>query len=365
MDYRFNRGHTFTTQVYHGGRLQADHPDHIDFSVSLNPFPLPKAVIESFHSSDPQNYPDPYAGSLIKSLSENLTIPEEELLVVNGISQGIFLLSLSFIEPGDDVLILDPTYGEYEKNCALFGAHIHKFRTIPEEKFVPDIQRLSTMIETIRPKLVWICNPNNPTGSLISQETVLQIADRCALSGSILIVDDAYLQLTDSSDTYRFSHPSIITIHSLTKDFSIAGLRIGYIRAPKQVIDTLRKIQPEWSMNSVALSAARSALECIDQYRDQWRKTRKETMRLTEEMERIGIRTFPTSCNIILSEMRAPLQGEPITSEQFHRRLFEQRITVRDCSSFGYPDLFRIGTRTQEENDRLIQVLGQESLWER
>jgi histidinol-phosphate/aromatic aminotransferase/cobyric acid decarboxylase-like protein len=150
----------------------------------------------------------------------------------------------------------------------------------------------------------------------------------------------------------------------MTKDFSLAGLRIAYIQADSRIIGLLRRIQPEWSINAPALAAAEAALDSIDQYIIQWHTVRKETTFLETELRRIGLPVFSSSANFILAGFRCSRIGTVIGRELFHRRLLQQGVAVRDCSSFGLPDHVRIGTRTEPENRILVSVLQQEGLWE-
>ena len=360
MAYRFNRSLQLPGRVYHGGTLHGI----LDFSVSLNPYPLPGPVAEAIGGSNPVDYPDQDGSALKSKLSTHLGIRNEELLIVNGISQGIFLISLLFIEPGDPVLILGPTYGEYEKNSLIFGGRIHRRDAIPSGSFSHEIPLVLGDIEALKPKLVWLCSPNNPTGRLFARGQLEAIAQACEAAGSLLVIDEAYLMMTDDPAEHHFSHPSALIMHSLTKDFSLAGLRIGYIAGDERIIAGLKALQPAWSMNSPALAAAAAALDHIALYEGQWASLRHETQELVGNLHAIGIETIPTDCNIILARKRPSRGGGTIDSSLLAERLLSMGVVVRDCTSFGLPDFIRIGTRRAEENRILLEALGKETLWE-
>lgn len=364
MEYRCRQEILDCRPVHHGGRTGSGGSDLIDFSVSLNPYPIPEAVRTAVCTCDPVNYPDTGASRLRERLEECLHVPSDELLVVNGVSQGIFLTAMCFLDRGDRVIIQGPTYGEYEKNSRLFGAEVHHIRTHPDNGFEPDIDLMIKTVRAVRPRLVWLCNPNNPTGKLLTTEQLTSIAECCSDHQTLLVVDEAYIQFTDTPERHAFRHPAAIIMRSMTKDFSLAGLRIAYMQADSRIIRLLRRIQPEWSLNAPALAAAEAALDSIDQYIIQWHTVRKETTFLERELRRIGLPVFSSAANFILAGFRSSMNGTVISRELFHRRLLQQGVAVRDCSSFGLPDHVRIGTRTEPENRILVSVLQQEGLWE-
>lgn len=353
MGYRFSGRIHEIPRVYHGGRLQGRIKDLIDFSVSINPYELPEKVLKAIETSDPISYPDSEAEGLVSAICSQYGYCFSSVRVTNGISQAISLITQCFIEPGDDVIILGPTYGEYAAASSLFGAHVIEILSEDENSFTYDMDRILDRIRTqSKAKLVWICNPNNPTGVLLPREDLSTIAEACSEVGAILVVDDAYRNFTDHPEDLEFIHPQAIIMRSMTKDFTLAGLRLGYLIAEREIIAKISCLQPEWSINSIALRAGEAVFTASEEYRHQWRATREETLLLASRLRDMGLRVIPPMANTILVDT-----GSRVHKENLQRKLHTQSMTVRDCVSFGLPGYIRIGCRLPEENDRLIKAI--------
>jgi histidinol-phosphate aminotransferase len=350
--------------VYHGGRLRESDPDLIDFSVSLNCYPMLQEVRTAVQQCDLNVYPDTQASRLRRTIAADAHIDQQQILITNGASQGIFLISLCYLERGDRVIIQGPTYGEYEHDAALFGAEIHRIDASAGNDFAVDTGRLIEAIDRLHPKLVWICNPNNPTGALVPAEQLTQIARCCERCGALLVVDEAYIHFIDTPGRYAFSHRSAIIIRSMTKDYGLAGLRIAYLVADRKITALLRKIQPQWSMNAAALAAAEAALAQQAAYERQWKAIRHDTKDLERRLNETGWSCVPSHANFILTKCGTGPDGRPLKQSYLRERLLEHHIAVRDCTSFGLSDHVRIGARTPAEHDTLIEVLQREDLWQ-
>lgn len=353
MAYKYSNRINRIPRVYHGGRLQGRIEGLIDFSVSINPYALPETVLKAIESSDPVSYPDSEAEGLVSAICSHHGYCSSSVRVTNGISQAISLIALCFIDPGDHVLILGPTYGEYASTSTLFGARVTEILPEDEHSFCYDVGSILETIERQRDtKLVWVCNPNNPTGVLLSREDLSLIAEACRGIGAILVVDDAYRNFTDHPEDLEFTHPQAIIMRSMTKDYSLAGLRLGYMVAEREIIERISCLQPEWSINSIALSAGQAVFSAYEEYRQQWRETRTQTLQLAAGLRALGLRVIPPTANTILVDLQ-----DRVHKEELQRVLHTRSMTVRDCSSFGLAQYIRIGCRRQEENERLIEAM--------
>ncbi len=342
----------------HGGlnyaRLRAEGvapEDVLDFSVNGNPFGPPESVREALMCVAISRYPDPEAGLLRERLAELNRVSPEQVLVTNGTAQAIWLLALAYLETGDSVLIVSPTFGEYRVASRLMGARVHLFFGREEDGFRPDLDALVKWIGAHRPRLVWLCNPNNPTGVYLEQEEVQPLLSACERAGGMLVLDEAYVNFTarpwDSVPMLAGGH--LVLLRSMTKDYALAGLRLGYLLSTTETVGALRRAQPPWSVNAAAQVAGLAALDALDDYRNAWRRLRTLTDGLYAALLARGFHALPTTTNFLLVRT-----GD---GDQTRERLWRYRILVRSCRSFGLPAYIRVGTRLEAENARLIQCL--------
>ncbi len=346
------------TSDQHGGidyaRLRAEGiaPDEIlDFSVNSNPFGPHPAVREALARSDIARYPDPEAGLLRERLAALCGLPPAQVLVTNGTAQAIWLVALAYLDPGDAVLIVGPTFGEYRVASQLMAAAVHILFAPEEQRFYPDVVEIADWISVHRPRLVWLCNPNNPTGVYLGRKAILSILTACQTAGSMLVVDEAYMNFTDKpwDSVPLLESGHLLLLRSMTKDFALAGLRLGYVLGPEEGIRALRRVQPPWSVNAAAQAAGLAALDHLEEYREAWSVLHRLTEDLRAAFTRLGQMALPTTVNFFLVRT-----GD---GDGTREALMRHRILVRSCRSFGLPAHIRIGTRRPEENRRLMEVM--------
>ena len=323
-----------------------------DFSVSINPEPLPDSVYKAFREAPIERYPDSSSNSLRQEISKAYGIPGDEIMVVNGTSQGVFLLAGAFLSHNDKWLLSGPTYSEYADACRLYSSHEIRIDSHEEQGFYPDINKLCTIITEEKPALLWLCSPNNPTGSVLHEEDFHSLR-KCALSQDCLIIlDEAYRCFLPDSRQYDTVYPGVVNMRSMTKDFSIPGLRLGYIRAESHILDKLKARQPEWSVSAPAQEAGAEAIRNLPYFKKTWQTVVSMTEEFRQDIEAEGYQTFPTGSNFFL--VKVP------DLEALKKALWHDLILVRDCTSFGLNNIMRLGTRSKEDNARLVKILKRE-----
>ena len=323
-----------------------------DFSISINPAPLPHHIREVIGEAALYRYPDPDSKALVQALSATFGTLPEQIIVVNGTSQSIFLLAAAYLKPGDRVLISGPTYGEYRDACRAYGAEVVEITATEERQFRPDTDYLCDEIRRVRPVLFWICNPNSPTGAWIEEGERDRLAAACRDAGCRMIVDEAYAKFAPIGLLPATAHPDVIYLHSMTKDFCIPGLRLGWVRAPKEVIDRLRIFQPDWSVSAPAQDAGTAFMDEMAYFEESWAKTRSLTRYLADGLKKLGLDPVPGAGNFILVKI-----GDDASVKSLSDRLWKKLIMVRDCASFGLKGYIRIGTRSREDVDEFLTVL--------
>jgi len=340
----------------HGGLGYAElkslglSPDEvIDFSVNSNPFSFPPGVKEILKTVVIDRYPDSESIEFRQCLSERLAVSPDNILVGSGSMEIIRLVTQAYFGGGDSVLILKPTFGEYEVACQIVGARLLEQWAGEEEDFAFDIDEAVALIRKHRPKGVFICNPNNPTGHYLSRRQVEAVL--AAGSDSLLILDEAYLAFTEGSwsSTVLIPRGNVISLRSMTKDYALAGLRLGYAVSSKEIIQNLGRVCPPWNVNAAAQRAGLAALSDTDYLRRCELKIRRAKQFLVDELGRIGLKVMPSKTNFFLVKVGS--------GRDFRASLLKHGLMVRDCASFGLPQYVRMAPRTMPECQKLITTI--------
>jgi len=323
--------------------------DVLDFSVSANPFPPPPEVKKALNTAAIDRYPDSETTEFRERLSERLEVAPNSILAGNGSTELIRLIALAYFGQGDPVLILEPTFGEYEVACQIVGAKVLKQWAKAEDDFAPRAEETIDLIRKHHPRGVFICNPNSPTGSYLTRQEIETIVDSC--ENSWLILDEAFVAFADKSwSSIGLIHQgNVIIIRSMTKDYSLAGLRLGYVIAHKEIIENLRRVCPPWNVNAMAQKAGIAALENAGYLEHCKQQIRQAKQFLIGELSRIGFTVVPSKANFFLMRV-----GD---AKAFRYALLKHGIQVRDCSSFGLPEYIRIAARTMPECQKLITAI--------
>lgn len=340
----------------HGGLNYAElkslrvSPDGVlDFSSSCNPFGPPRGVRETLSSTPIERYPDSEATELKLCLSERLGVGPEHILVGGGAVELIRLVALTYLERGERALILEPTFGEYQVACRIMGAKVSETRTEEGRGFEPDVGKILDLIRGIKPKGVFICNPNNPTGQYLSMEEVKEVLE--VLEGGLLILDEAYISFVDDawSSLDLIQSGNLVIIRSLTKDFALPGLRLGYAIAVPEIIEVLRRIKTPWSVSAAAQHAGLVALKDEGFLEESRKRISGAKGFLLKGLLRLGLSPPPSKTNFFLVKVG--------NAREVRLALLLRGILVRDCTSFGLPEYIRMAVRPRQECERLITAL--------
>jgi histidinol-phosphate aminotransferase len=339
----------------HGGfdpielrRLGISTDNLIDFSVNSNPFGPSPAVMESLKTVDISAYPDRQCSQLRSDLSDLSGIDFDRILVGNGTSELFWLICHTYLLKGDRVLILGPTFGEYRRAAEACGAIVQEIRAEPPE-FTPPINTMIAAIQKNSPRLVFVCNPNNPTGKFIPDGTITDVLRSCSAE-TILVLDEAYRSFVDGQFFHYVDSLNCLVVRSMTKDFALAGVRLGYVMGPQEKIKRLIDIQPAWSVNAYAQAAGFAALNSLDYYRETICSLAKLKTVFFTQMRNTGFPFIPSSTQFGIIQVST-------LAFEFRQILLRKSIQVRDCSSFGLTNHIRVSTRLEKDNNRLISVL--------
>jgi histidinol-phosphate aminotransferase len=322
--------------------------DVLDFSVNSNPYGPSPLVIEAVSKTPLDRYPDRECLALRRALADRLGVSTGQLAIGNGAAELIWLAAFAFFKAGDEVLILGPTFGEYERSIQLMSAIPTGCNAQPEAGFAHEIAEVSQLLASKQYRAVFICNPNNPTGQVLAPETICTWADNNP--GTLFLMDEAYLSFVpELRSLVPTLLPNILVLRSMTKDYALAGLRLGYAVGDKHLIQELAAVRPAWNVNSLAQAAGLAALTDENYYQTTLSQLREERHFLWAGLVSLGFSPVPSHTHFFLLPVKS--------AAGFKQDLLSQGILVRDCTSFGLPEHIRISTRTRIQNQRLLDCL--------
>ncbi len=330
MKYRIHGANPF--KVYSNFGIEVPS-QVVDFSTNTN-------VLESNISFDlnlkevAETYPCDDSVDLVAAIAKNENVLEENVLVTNGINEVIYLLLSK--EKGLKVGILGPSYPEYEKAAKAYNHEVLTFKDLSEVKAVD---------------IIFICNPNNPTGSYISNQTLERFAK--ANEDTLVIIDESYRDFVEDVEIAIDvkSNKNVVLLRSLTKIYHLSGLRVGFILSHEKNIQAVKSIQPTWSVNGVAQLVALRFISDKTFVKKTKMYYAKETKKLVQAIEDLGFETRPTKVNFFLVKVE--------DDERIIRYLLKQGIVVRHTRNYPFlsGDYIRVACKKEEENQLLINAL--------
>ncbi len=322
----------------------------LDFSQNINPLGTPRGALEAARRAlyeDSSRYPDLEYTGLRGALAAYLGVGAEMVVPTNGGAEALFLAARA-AGKGGKALVLEPTFSEYAAAAAASGKEPVRRVARREEDFEWDSTPLRDL-EGV--SVVFLCNPNNPTGDLLDRGAVLEVADRVVEAGAVLVVDEAFADFVPEISVTDMVDRGLWVARSFTKFFAIPGLRLGCLVCDDAA--RVQALQPSWPVNSVAAAAGVAAVND----RGFAEASRAEVARLREDLFGAlsalpDLQPFPGAANFLL--VRGP-DGLP-------ERLAGRGVLVRGCGPFhGLGSwFFRVAVRSAEENGRLVAAIKEE-----
>ena len=345
-------------QFEHGGEIYklkrlGMKGEVIDFSVNLNPLGPPKELMRLLRErlGEISRYPENRSESLRSKLARWLGVPEDCLIVSNGSTQLIYAVCRA-LRPRR-VLILQPTFSEYERAAIRCGACISEIPLKADDGFKPRVEELIDRLRKV--DMAFICNPNNPTGSLFERDLLLDLVRR--FPEVVFVLDEAFIDFADRPSSLLGEAKglmNLIVLRSPSKILAVPGLRLGYAVSSPPLIGKLEDEIEVWSVNTLAQLAGGMLPELGEFIEQSVKLVRREREFLRAELSKInGMFPFPSQANFLLVRLKE------ISSRAVQMRLLERGFLIRECSNFkGLGEqFFRVSVRRREENEKLISAL--------
>jgi histidinol-phosphate aminotransferase len=330
-----------------------DQPGCIKLSSNENPRPPHPRIVEAVVAAmlGSNRYPESGCPDLVHALARLHVLPDDEVFVGHGSNEIIDLLVRACAGAQDNVIFPVPSFIVYHliaKVCGCEGVGI------PCRDYRMDLTAMRRAVNA-RTRAVFLCNPNNPTSTYVSDAEVRDFL-RDLPDDLFVVMDEAYIDYVDAADypdsmRLRREHPNVVILRTFSKFFAIAGVRVGYAMAHRDVVDVLHRVRQPFNVSRLAQAAGLAALECAAELAPLSRETIAERERVRAEVLKLGVTCPPSQANFLFVDL-----GD--SELNLFIELQRRRIIVRRLGQFGATrNSYRISIGTPDENDRLIQAL--------
>ncbi len=317
-----------------------------------NPLGPPESAVEAMRlaAGKVSLYPDADCFELKDALAKFHGVKRSQIILGEGSNELLKLLSLAFLEPGDEIIMPQPSFGEYRRTAQLCGAVA---KAIPcTEEFCVDLPAMVAAISS-RTKLVYICNPNNPTGTVVDKHLLKQMMNR--MNDVIVVLDEAYFEFIrdeKSPDGVAFfkEYPNVVSLRTFSKAYGLAGLRVGYGICNEAITEAINKVREPFNVNSLAQVAAIAALNDSEYLAKSVEHNKVERDFLYTELKKRGFYVVPSEANFMLFDSLRD-------SSELFRALLKKGIIVRSADIFGFKTMVRLSVGLHRENEAFLKAL--------
>lgn len=297
-------------------------------------------------------YPDGGAWALREALAAHHGVSMDELVVAAGSNELINLLALTFVHPDEEVLVSECSFICYELACRAVGV---PFRAIPMREHIVDLAAMAQALSA-RTKLVFLGNPNNPTGTYFTRSAFEAFLAQLPAQ-TMVVMDEAYFEYATATDypnslDYRARTPRLVTLRTFSKIHGLAGVRVGYCVASRDIVSCLNRTRAPFNVSSLGQAAALAALGDREHVQKSREMNRCERTRLVQELGRLGCDVTPSEANFLLVMTPAP-------APTVYEHLLQKGVIVRPVASYGLLQHLRITVGTDADNTRLLTALAE------
>ncbi len=334
----------------------------IDFSVPLNPLGAPKKALQSIrdHLGLINNYPDPGHEWLIETFANYAGVKSPNIIVGSGSTELIYLFVEVFLNKQNNAVIPIPVFNEYKKAALKVGSNPFFVKCDSSDNFRLDFEKLEKAISK-KTRILFLCNPNSPTGNLYEKEDILRIVKSAAEKNVLVFLDEDFVEFIDDAKRYSMAeyvtrYNNLFILRSLTKFFGLAGIRMGFGIASVDIINALKRAKMPWTVNTLAMFAAEAAIkdeEFIKRSRILISRGKKQMQKMFQGIP--WLKVYPSETNFFLVE----ITRDDLNSTDLRERLEKEGMLIRDCCDFdGLSNkFFRVTVNKPENNKKLFEYL--------
>jgi len=327
-------------------------PGVMKLASNENPFgPSPKALEAIVREAkNLQIYPDQKSILLREALSKKLAVPEDCIICGNGSDDIMQILGATYLNPGDEVIISKNCFSIYELVTRVFGG---KPVAVPMKNFEVDLAGMVSAMSA-RTKLVFVANPNNPTGTIFAAAEFDALMKKVSDS-TLIVVDEAYADFVESKDfpdslKYIREGRNVVVLRTFSKYYGLAGLRIGYGIGRKEIISPMFRAKMPFNVNRLAQAGAVAALDDGEFLEKAFKNNSEEKKYLYAELDKLGLEYKKTEANFIFINLKR-------SADEFFMQMMKQGVIIRPLTSFGLPEAIRVSIATREQNEKFVAAL--------
>lgn len=324
----------------------------IKLASNENPLGTSPKALEAMHQAlgETNLYPEGSSRKLRQKVAANFEIDENMVIFSNGADNILLLIAQGFISEGDEVIIGDPTFSVYESVTKIMGG---KLIMVPLQNSTYDLAAIAQQI-TDKTKLIFICNPNNPTGTIVTEEEVARFMD-VVPTDCVVVFDEAYAEFAGDKNfpqtiKYVNAQRNVLIVRTLSKIFGLAGARVGYAIGPEHLIDILRKVVEPFPVNKLGQAGGLAALGDTEFFNQVLDVTNQGKEYLYQEFSKLGMAYAPSNTNFIFVDLG--MDGQVV-----FKKLLEKGIIIRPGNIWNLPTSARITIGTMEQNEKFIKAL--------
>lgn len=323
---------------------QPQTADYVKLNTNENPYPPPSAIFEGLQSqlAKVRLYPDPVSTQLRKAAAKVWGVSPENILAGNGSDDILNIALRTFVNPGESITFLDLTYSLYETIAQVHGANIVKFPT-------NDGFELDKPILTPDAKLIFLASPNPPLGKHLNRDYLEKTIQQAT---GIVLIDEAYVDFSDEHHLDFLSlYDNVIISRTLSKSYSLAGMRVGFGIASPAIIEQMDKVRDSYNLDRLAQSLGTAALDSHADFQPIWQKIRQTRSRLITQLRKLGFQVFDSDANFVLAS------PQWLSASDLYLQLKERKVLVRYFHHPRIQNYVRISIGTDAEIERLLQEI--------
>jgi len=295
-------------------------------------------------------YPDGGSVLLRDKLAAFLQVEPAQLIFGNGSDEILMMIARAYLGKGTNTVMAKPTFSQYRSNAIVEGAELIE---VPLKDGVHDLEAMAEAINE-RTRVVWICNPNNPSGTIVTESQLLAFLANVPRD-VLVVMDEAYYEYVVAADYPQTiplleRYPNLIILRTFSKIYGLAALRIGYGVAHPEVISHLEHVREPFNTNTLAQIAAMAALDDQEFVRSCREQNRRNLQLMTDKFDELGLFYYPSQANFVLVDLRED-------SDLVFRKLLRQGLIVRSGNALGFPGYQRITVGTEEQTKKLLAAV--------